>query len=287
MGIAYLLCAACLWGMIGPISKVVFAAGFTPLETAFWRGVIAGIAFIVHWLFKRYDVPTDRKQIFGITVFGIFGVALLEGSYVYAVHYGGAALASVLLYSAPIWVNLASWLIFKESIPARRWMALSITMLGVIGVCFWGATAKFSSEAIFWGLMSGLSYAGFYIAGKIYFERTNPVVVYMIAFPVGSIAIWPFMTSVAGLSTAGLLGNVANAEPSTVGALTAIGLLCTYVAYWLYSKGLQLVDAGKAAIITMVEPLVSVTLAAIMFGEMFSIAGYFFAAMVILGVTLA
>jgi hypothetical protein len=35
MAITYLFAAATLWGMIGPISKIVFAAGFSPLETAF------------------------------------------------------------------------------------------------------------------------------------------------------------------------------------------------------------------------------------------------------------
>ena len=131
MAITYLFAAATLWGMIGPISKIVFAAGFSPLETAFWRGVLAGIAFIIHWLFKRYPFPTAPRQLFGLVLFGVFGVALLEGSYVYAVHFGGAALASVLLYSAPIWVNLASAVIFKEKIPIRRWTSLSITMAGV------------------------------------------------------------------------------------------------------------------------------------------------------------
>jgi DME family drug/metabolite transporter len=287
MAVFYLFAAASLWGIIGPISKVVFAAGFSPLETAFWRGLLAGVAFVVHWLFKRYPLPTTSKQFAGLIIFGIFGVALLEGSYVYAVHYGGAALASVLLYSAPIWVNVLSAIMFKEKIPRRRWIALSMTTAGVVGVCLWGAPAEFSAQGIVWGLLSGLSYASFYLAGKIYFQKINPVVVYMIAFPVGSIAILPFITSASGLPLIGIVSNLVNASSQTILALASIGILSTYLAYWLYSKGLQLVDTGKAAIITMVEPLVSVTLAGIMFGEVFTPAGYISAALVICGVTLA
>ena len=78
--------------MIGPISKIIFAQGISPLETAFWRGTLAGAAFFIHWLFKRYELPRNPRQFIGIVLFGIFGVALLEGSYVYAVHFGGAAL---------------------------------------------------------------------------------------------------------------------------------------------------------------------------------------------------
>jgi DME family drug/metabolite transporter len=284
MGIVYLLLAACFWGMIGPISKVIFGSGLHPLETAFWRGLIAGIAFIIHWLVTRYRLPSDGKQILGIVMFGIFGVALLEGSYVYAIHHGGAALASVLLYSAPIWVNVASAFLFHEKVPRGRWAALGVSTIGVVGICLWGATTNFTAEALAWGLLSGLSYAGFYLAGKVYFHRTNPVVVYMIAFPVGSLIIWPFMSKATGLSWLDALTNIKHASMSTLTSLTIIGILCTYVAYWLYSKGLNLLPAGRAAIITMVEPIISMLLAAIIFGERFSVAGYFFAALVILGV---
>ena len=84
-----------------------------------------------------------------------------------------------------------------------------------------------------------------------------------------------------------IIARLGQSSAETIIALVAIGILCTYVAYWLYSKGLKLVDTGKAAIVTMIEPLVSMTLAAFMFGEVFTISGYFFAALVILGVTLA
>lgn len=287
MGVFFLVMAASLWGMIGPLSKATFALGFSPLETAFWRGSIAGLAFLIHGLVKRYEIPKDPKQLLGIIFFGIFGVALLEGSYVYAIQYGGAALASVLLYSAPIWVNLASLILFKEKIPRRRWLALATTLLGVIGICLWGATAQFSVSAIVFGLLSGLSYAGFYLAGKIFFHRTNPVIVYMIAFPVGSLTLWPLMSEVENLSFTGSFMRFGSHSPEAWVAFIGQGLICTYLPYWLYSKGLKLVDAGRAAIVTMVEPVVSVAMAALLFNERFSAPGYLFAALVILGVTLS
>jgi drug/metabolite transporter (DMT)-like permease len=36
MGIILLVTAAILWGMIGPVSKIMFAGGMTPLESAFY-----------------------------------------------------------------------------------------------------------------------------------------------------------------------------------------------------------------------------------------------------------
>ncbi|MER3482676.1 MAG: EamA family transporter, partial [Meiothermus sp.] len=37
MGYVYVLAAATLWGLLGSVSKLVFAQSVTPLEAAFWR----------------------------------------------------------------------------------------------------------------------------------------------------------------------------------------------------------------------------------------------------------
>lgn len=295
MGFLYLISAAGLWGLIGPVSKMVFTQGTSPLQTAFWRSTVAALAFFIHWQIKRFPFPTSPREVWSIILFGIFGVALLEGSYVYAVHFGGAALASVLLYSAPIWVNLSSIVLYKETLPTRRLVSLTTTMIGILGLCLWGANSTYSPEAIVWGLLSGLSYAAFYVAGKIFFHKTHPVAVYAIAFPVGSLTLLPFMFLETRPHLTALFQNATSApEPIFLGMTSIsilgclfLGIVSTYLPYMLHAAGLKLFHSGRAAIITMVEPLVSVSLAAIFWGEHFSPAGYFFAALVVAGVAIS
>ncbi len=287
MGIILLVAAASLWGMIGPVSKVMFAGGMSPLESAFWRGSLAGVAFFIHWLIKRQPIPASLKDWAGLCVFAIFGVALLEGSFVLSVSHGGAALASILLYSAPIWVNLAGLFLFKETIPPRRWGALALTLTGITGMCLWGSSVQFSASALFWGLLSGLSYAGFYIAGKIFFQRLSPVVVYMISFPLASIVILPFLASSSPGSEFDIFSKFSVYSNQTILACLFVGITCTYLPYLLYGFGLRHVDAGRAAIITTIEPVVAVILASVFWGETFSVAGYVFAALVVTGVAIS
>ncbi len=287
MGPILLFSAAALWGLIGPLSKLIFAGGMLPLETAFWRGSFAGLAFFIHWLFNRHPLPCSLKQITAIVLFGLFGVALLEGSFVYAVSYGGAALASVLLYSAPIWVNIAGVLFFKESIPLKQRLSLSLAFSGVLGICLWGGNADFSAPALVWGLLSGLSYASFYISGKVFFRHTHPVVVYMIAFPVASLAILSVILITSPSSVSETVSHLVSLKAETITASLLMGLVCTYLPYLLYGAGLKLVETSRAAIMTMVEPVVSVAIAAVMWGELFSVQGYLFAALVIIGVAMA
>lgn len=287
MGIILLVAAASLWGMIGPVSKVMFAGGMSPLESAFWRGSLAGVAFFIHWLIKRQPIPASLKDWAGLCVFAIFGVALLEGSFVLSVSHGGAALASILLYSAPIWVNLAGLFFFKETIPPRRWGALALTLTGITGMCLWGSSVQFSAAALFWGLLSGLSYAGFYIAGKIFFKRLSPVVVYMISFPLASFIILTFVASTSPGTEFEFFSKFSTYSNQTILACLFVGITCTYLPYLLYGFGLKLVDAGRAAIITTIEPVVAIIFANIFWGETFSTAGYIFAALVVMGVAIS
>lgn len=286
-GIFYLIMAAILWGLIGPVSKIVFNSGINPLETAFWRGTLAGTAFLFHWAFVRHPLPYRILDWVGIILFGIFGVALLEGSFVLAVHHGGASLASILLYSAPIWVNLVSFMIFREHISPQRWLALLLSFCGVVGVCTFGSVLKFTADALFWGLLSGLSYAGFYVSGKIFFKRLSPIVVYMISFPVASLAILPIAASQTDGGIAIVLTSLKNYSNAAFWSVMGIGIICTYIPYLLYGAGLRRIDAGKASIITTLEPVVAVLLAGLALGERFSAAGYMFSLLVLLGVTLA
>lgn len=290
--------AGCLWGTIGPVSRFIFAAGVTPLETAFWRGAVAGLCYVIHFAAQRIvegmRAPSageamkgpHRPHLLAIVLFGIFGVAALESSYVYAVNEGGAALASVLLYSAPLWVNLISWKFFGEVISSRQRFALFLTTCGIVGISMFGAPIRFSGIALLAGMVSGFSYALFYLAGKIFFRESSPVSVYMIAFPVASLAILPLIYVASDLTPMDVWLRFKTLPAVPFWALIGIGVLSTYVPYILHGIGLKVVASGRAAIVTMIEPVIAIILSHLIWLEAFSVVGYISALIVIIGVTL-
>jgi drug/metabolite transporter (DMT)-like permease len=129
-GYIYVLCAAALWALIGPLSKQVISLGVSPLEAAFWRSAIGWSFFAAHalatgaWRLQRKDAPA-------IASFGIIGVSTLFGAYVLSINMIGAALASVLLYTAPAWVAVLAWLTLGEKMHAHKLVALFMTLAGV------------------------------------------------------------------------------------------------------------------------------------------------------------
>ncbi|MEF3698613.1 DMT family transporter [Desulfolutivibrio sp.] len=279
-GYAYVLCAAVLWGLIGPASKLAFEAGMAPLEVAFWRTALAWALFGTHALISK-DLRLNKKDILPVAAFGICGIAGLFGSYVYAVKLGGAAMASVLLYTAPAWVALMSFLLLKERMGPFKIAAVAATILGVAGISLGprlagdvAGSVPVTVASVLVGLLAGFTYALYFIFGKLYLSRYKTPTIFFYALPIGALALLPFfdlrLPSLSGLA-----------------ACAFLALCSTYGAYSVYYAGLRHLEATRAAVVATIEPVVAAGLAWIMFGEVFTPVGYGGSALILLGVLLA
>lgn len=278
IGYGYILLAATCWGLLGPVARWALAAGVQPLEIAFWRAVIGGLCFMGHatWLrAHRGAVSVARRHVPVVLAFGLVGVAFFYSAYQFAVEAGGAALASVLLYTAPAWVALIGGTWLGERITARKALAVALTLLGVTGIALGGAgVLRITTEALAWGLASALSYALYYPFGKRYFDAYAPATIFACALPVGALGLAPFVTFAPK-------GAVA------WGALTFIGLVSTYGAYLAYGASLRRLEASRASIVATLEPVVAAFVAFWWWDERFGAWGYVGAVLVITAAFLA
>jgi DME family drug/metabolite transporter len=269
-GYLYVLCAAALWGLIGPLSKLAFAAGMDTVEVAFWRTTLAWALFAAQAV-KDRETRIEPRDLPAVAGFGVAGIAGLFGAYVVAVEAGGAALASVLLYTAPAWVAVMAWFFLKEPMGGFKVAAVAATIVGVAGVSLgpgYSGGAAIGVKAIVFGLLSGVSYALYYIFGKYYLGRYKTPTLFLYALPVGSLALLPFTHFT---------------RPTLAGALPCIVLtVCsTYLAYTLYYAGLKRLEATRAAVVATLEPVTAAILAFVLFGERFSLAGYLGAGLIL------
>ncbi len=275
MGYVFVLLAAVLWGVLGPVSRIVLRDGVDPLEIAFWRALIAGGCYAAHALALR-RVRVERRDAPAVVAFGLVCVALFYGAYFFAVQTGGAALASVLLYTAPVWVALFSTLFLRERMTGRKLVAVTLAIAGVAGIAVAGGGVggvRLSAAALFWGLLSGWAYALYYLFGKRYFDRYHTATLFMYALPIGALALLPFVRFSPKSSEAWM-------------AIVFLALVPTYAAYLLYSAGLRRIEATQAATVATLEPVVAAIAAYLAWGERMGAAGYLFAALVILAVIL-
>ena len=253
---ALIILAATLWGLIGIMAKWAVLEGVTPIDIAFWRALIAWGLFTAHARLADVRFPRGRDLLITIG-FGLLGVTAFFGTYQLAIAAGGAGLASVLLYTAPMFVALLGWVVLGERVRRPVLVAASVSVAGVGLISLGGQEVSLSPTALGWGLAAGFTYSLYYIFGKSFFHRYHPAALLAIAFPVGALGLLPLVRSVPETTTA-------------YGLLLAIGAVSTYVAYLVYSAGLRRLPAARASVIASVEPVVATGLAAWLFGERLS-----------------
>jgi len=269
-GYFYVLAAASLWGLLGVVSKWAFEQGVSPLEVAFWRAALGAVLFGTQALLVQ-KVYLQQRDLPAVAGFGLVGVSLFYGAYQLAIQSGGAALASVLLYTAPAIVALLSWLFLREPMDAYKLGAVGLTLLGVALVSLQGGGVKVTLAALFWGLLSALTYATYYLFGKLYLHKYSTPTVFLYALPVGALGLLPFV----------------NFVPKNAEAWTAIAFLTmasTFFAVTLYFAGLRRLEATRASVVATIEPVVAAFVAWLWWGERFSLLGYLGAGLVLAGV---
>ena len=277
-GYAYIIAAALLWATIGPAARFALRAGVQPLEISFWRAAIGGLLFALHAA-VRGRLRIERRDLPAVGGFALLGVTIFYWSYFRAVQLGGAALAAILLYTAPAWVALSAALWLGERLTIRKSLAVGLTLTGIALVALGSGAnglgdasrSATRAPALAWGLLAGLAYAAYYLFGKRYFARYEASTLFAYALPLGAVMLLPAV-AFAPKSAADWL------------VLLFLGVVPTYGAYLLYSIGLARVEATRAATVATLEPVAAAALAYAVWGEALRGLGYVGAALVLAGV---
>lgn len=264
-GFFYVLTAAFMWGVIGIFAKEVLAEGVTALEIAFWRASLAWIMFLVHATSKK-QLRVNPSDIPSLFAFGFICVTLFYGSYQLAIRDVGMALAAVLLYTAPAWVAFLSWLVLKEEMTLTKTACVAMTILGVACICLGpklmsGASLELNMCGLAMGLLSGFTYALYYIFGKKNLQKYHTPTIFVYAMPFGAALLLPFVDFQPKSAYSWLM-------------LISMAAITSYGAFSAYYAGLRRLEATRASVIATFEPVVAAIFAFLLFGETFTLFGY-------------
>jgi len=274
-GFLYVLAAAFMWGLIGVFTKYILVEGISALEIAFWRASFAWLMFLIHASVKK-QLKVQRADLPILLGFGFICVTMFYSSYQLAIRDVGIALAAVLLYTAPAWVALLSWLVLKEEMTVTKAACVIMTILGVTCISLGpqllsGADFDLNWLGLIAGLVAGFTYALYYIFGKKFLSRYATPTIFVYALPFGAALLLPFVDFAPKSGQAWLL-------------LIGLALVTSYGAFSVYYEGLKRLEATKASIIATFEPVVASVFAYFLFGEKFSLFGYAGASLIILAV---
>lgn len=194
MGYVYALLAALLFGGNGSVTKVVMEAGLTPGQLTQFRTLGAAvIAGAVLFFVDRTAFRMSRRQFLLMGILGVFGVALLQGSYAAAIQLLPVGIALLLEYLAVLFVAVIAFLFLKEKVRGRLWVAIACVLAGLAIVAeIWATTLN--GLGVLMGLVAASMLTLYFLVGERQVTVASPLAV---AFWTNAFAgvFWLFFSS--------------------------------------------------------------------------------------------
>ena len=255
IGILLVLTAGAFWGSMGLFVRALSSYGFTSLQITCMRMIPAALIFsLVHLCIKPRAFFIRIKDIPLFIGLGLGSVLFFTCCYFTAISLMSISTAAVLLYTAPIWVAILSFFVFKERFTPLKIAALVLSFIGCVLVS--GPDGQVTFFGFLAGLGAGVGYALYSILGGVALRRYSPITVTSFAFLIASAG------AACICQPADMIGKI-SASPSLVsliGLVFLTGLVTAVIPYLCYTAGLQRIPAGQASILATVEPLVATVL---------------------------
>ncbi|MDD3257364.1 MAG: EamA family transporter [Methanocorpusculum sp.] len=258
-----IITAGICWGMIGIFTRELSTFGFSSVQITGARCGITALCMIICLLAAdRSKLKIHPKDIWMFIGTGIFSIVFFNICYFTSIQYLTLSMASLLLYTAPCFVMLMSLYLFHEKMSMQKGLALLLSLAGcaftagIVG----GGVQNITCVGILIGLGSGFGYALYTIFARIAVKKYHPLTITAYTFIVAAVGILPFCNP-------GEMIMLAAGSPGILQNVLMLAILCTVIPYFLYTKGLKNVEAGKASVMAFVEPMIATLIGIFLFNE--------------------
>lgn len=253
-----------LYGGLGFFGTKMQSAQIGINSMLFWRFFFAFIYMLLCTNVRKIDVRklVVHKKDYQILIFAIFAYCLSSLFYFVACRYVGTGIGMVIFFSYPIFVTLFSWLFSNWRMNLHVFLSLSAVMIGLILLKGQGQQTL-NALGIFWGLIASLSFAAYIYSSKALATKigTNVQTV-LLCF--GNSCIF----FILAFSIDGHLGVPVTASGWVYGLL--LGIIATALPVQLLLDGLKYIGAIKAAVLAVLEPIVTLIVGGIFLHELIS-----------------
>jgi drug/metabolite transporter (DMT)-like permease len=251
------------FGTLAIFAKLAYASGLGTEQTLAFRFLLAAIGMLLlAVVIGQNPLRLNRNQL--VTLLALGGLVYTGQSLTYFVALRSlpASLVVLIAYIYPSLVVVAGWLFLRRSVSKWHWIALAASFAGVAMLV--GGTRFEFSWAVVLAIASPTIYTGYILIG----ERV------MTSVPaVAASAVIMSGAALAFCLLAALNHELAlprNASGWAVGI--GIALFPTMLAISLFMAGLPRVGAARAALLSTVEPVITVLLAVVLLGDRLSAA---------------
>jgi drug/metabolite transporter (DMT)-like permease len=175
-----------------------------------------------------------------------------------------AAVAVILLYTAPLFVMIMSLFFFKEKMTVQKMVAFVIAIVGCALVSGIASGSRISALGIFLGLMSGFTYSLYGIFTSLFMKENKDTLTFTaLSFffaAIGALVIskpWEIVKFTLEVE------NI----PLTLIMYLLLAICTAVIPFFLYSKGIEGVKPDTASILAFSEPLMACVFGTTVLGQ--------------------
>ena len=271
----FCLASAAAFGAMGIFGKLAYDEGATVGTLLATRFVLAAALL---WLLvgARAVRELTLRDVAVALALGAVGYGAQAGGYFAALERLDASLLSLLVYVFPVIVAVAAVALRRERASRRTAAALALSAAGLVMVLA-GAAGELDALGTLLGLGTAVVYSAYILGSEGIAARVAPL----------ALSTLVCTGAAATLTIAGLAGG--DLEPARVSAsgfawLGGLAVVSTVGAIGLFFAGLRRVGPTAASILSTLEPVVTVALAFVAFGESLGFAQLAGGALVLLAV---
>jgi len=271
--------ASAIFGLLGVFNRYFLTEwDLNSIDVAFIRLSITALALlIILAVLSRDKLRVTRRDVPLLILFAAFKL-LADVCFFFSMKTTSLCLATLLQMTAPYFVMVASFLLFKEKLTMRKLVATIMASIGCIcitGVLLGGLRGDIIG--ILAATLSGLFYGLYLVGNKITLDRgIHPATT---LFYVALFSL-PFSMPFINLPE---LGSVF-LDPTAVVMALGLGLGLTLIPFYIIAWGVAYVPPTTTSVINMVEVASAAIVGLIFYGEALDIFDYIGLTLVFLSV---
>lgn len=248
-----------LWGIPYLLIKIAVDAGITPAFLA-WARVVLGAAILLAISNRKGFGEIVRKRWKWIALFALAEIVIPFPLMAVGEQHVDSSVAAILIASAPLFVALLA-LRFDHTERVGGWRLAGL-LIGLAGVVMFVGIDFAGRRDELLGALAILVCAFFYAVGPMVLKKKlsdlDPRSSMGISLVFGALMLTPLVAL-----------DPPRAVPSSVGigAVVGLGVLCTAAAFVAYGVVIAEAGAGRALIVTYINPVIAVGAGMLVRGE--------------------
>lgn len=257
-GYLMVILSAVIYGCMPLMSKYIYADGVNPATLVFLRNLLALPSLAILGYFQNKTLKITHKALPSISIIAALGCCITPLLLFTSYDYIDSGVSTVLHFIYPAVVVIGGIIFFRQKAKMGNLISVAICIAGI--VLFYDPALKLDITGCVWAILSGVTFALYVLLLPKF--KYREIKGFLFSFYVASVSA--VIMFIYCLVTKQL------AFPSTAlgwGLCVLFALSVTTGAVVLFQQGTFIIGGERASILGTLEPITSVILGILVFGE--------------------